>query len=133
MSSPFITISGPIFPDMSGFIPGICPIGLAEGLADGIGMFIPGICPIGLAEGLADGIGMFIFVWGEAAGVGDAEGICMPGIFSVAGVGEGDDAGVGVDDGIGIPCLCCAWADQVQSTAIRVSTHGMKRVANITV
>src|ERR1044071_2317655 len=66
MSSPFITISGSIFPDMSGFIPGICPIGLAEGLADGIGMFIPGIWPIGLAEGLADGIGMFIFVWGEA-------------------------------------------------------------------
>ena len=45
MSLPVITIKGPmsmfIAPDS---IPGICPIGLADGLADGIGMFIPGMC-----------------------------------------------------------------------------------------
>src|ERR1041384_5088745 len=39
-----ITSSGPMFmfiPPM--FIPGICLLGLADGLAEGIGMFIPGM------------------------------------------------------------------------------------------
>jgi len=56
-----------IFPDMSVFIPG---------------MFIPGICPIGLAEGLAEGIGIFIpgmfICCGEALGDGEGMGmLCM--------------------------------------------------------
>ena len=41
MSFSVVTINGPMFivmPPMS--IPGICDIGLADGLADGIGMFI---------------------------------------------------------------------------------------------
>ena len=49
ISFPFITINGPIFmfiPPMS--MPGIWPMGLADGLADGIGMFM---CGCGDAEG----------------------------------------------------------------------------------
>lgn len=49
MSFPFITINGPMFmfiPPMS--MPGIAPIGLGngldEGLADGIGMFMSIFC-----------------------------------------------------------------------------------------
>ena len=54
ISLPDITSNGPMFifmPPIS--IPGIWPIGLAEGFADGIGMFIPGIfiCVCGDALG----------------------------------------------------------------------------------
>ena len=59
MSLPFITINGPMFmfiPPMS--MPGI--IGLADGLADGIGIFVSILCS------------------GEACGFGEADGICMP-------------------------------------------------------
>ena len=101
-----------MFPDMSGFIPGICPIGLAEGLAPGIGIFIPGIficCGEAAGEGLGDaeGIGM-LCMWEVGDGVGDAAGICIPGIVFIEGVGDGEAFGVGVAEGIGIPCLCCA-------------------------
>src|SRR5258706_448512 len=44
MSFPFITINGPIFifiPPVS--MPGVWPMGLADGLAPGIGMFILGM------------------------------------------------------------------------------------------
>lgn len=52
MSSPFITTSGPMFIFMPAmFMPGIAPIGLAEGLAPGIGIFIPGIFICGDAAG----------------------------------------------------------------------------------
>ena len=43
-------------------------------------------------EGLADGIG--IFICGDGPGVGDAVGICIPGI-SFMGLGEGEAFGVG--------------------------------------
>lgn len=73
MSLSVITINGPIFiPPMS----------------------MPGICAIGLGEGLADGIGIFICICGDEAGVGDAAGICIPGM-SFMGLGEGEAFGVG--------------------------------------
>src|SRR6266404_5677862 len=80
MSLPDITINGPMFiepmPDVPS-MPGIAPIGLADGLDDGIGMF------------------MSIFCSGEACGFGDADGICMPGIFiCVCGDAEGDACGI---------------------------------------
>jgi len=84
---------------------------------------MPGIWAIGLADGLAEGIGIFIGICGDAVGVGDAVGIWIPGIcvciwgvgddwgvedgFAICivpSVGEGD--GRGVAAGIGIPCLC---------------------------
>jgi hypothetical protein len=83
ISSPFITSSGPRFM----FIPL---------------MFMPGIWPIGLAIGLAEGIGMFICGVGE----GDGAAICIPGILSIDGVVEGDAFGVGV--GVAAGCRCCA-------------------------
>lgn len=73
ISFPIITINGPVF---------IEPIG------------IPGISDIGLPEGLGDGIGMFI--GGEAEGVGDAAGICIPGVPSIV---PGDELGDGVGAG----------------------------------
>jgi hypothetical protein len=74
MSLPFITSSGPMFM----FIPP---------------MSVPGIRPIGLADGLAEGIGIFIFISGEADGPGEA-GICIPGIFICAcGDDDGDACG----------------------------------------
>src|SRR5690242_17065795 len=80
MSSPFITSSGPIstfVPPM--FMPGIWPIGLGDGLAEGVGIFISGI---------------FICGCGEAVGDGEAAGICIPGIsFILAGLGDGDGVG----------------------------------------
>jgi len=69
-------------------------------------MFVPGICDVRLPAGLADGIGMFICAWGDADGVGDATGICMPGMCMCTGVGDGDafdplaEAG-GTDPGVG--------------------------------
>ena len=67
-------------------------------------MFIPGISP-GLGEAVADGIG--IFICGEGEGV--AVGICMPGIWTWAGVGEGfvmvppvEAGGTGVADADGL-------------------------------
>src|SRR5512138_2779666 len=75
MSSPVITISGPMFilPFMS--MPGISRIGLAEGLAEGIGIF------------------MSIFGFGEACGFGDGVGICIPGMF-ICIFGDGSAAGM---------------------------------------
>src|SRR6266496_3562273 len=78
MSLPFITINGPIFM----FIPL---------------MSMPGIWPMGLADGLAEGIGMFISIFcsGEACGFGEAVGICIPGMFiCVFGDTEGEDCGI---------------------------------------
>jgi hypothetical protein len=59
ISSPFITSSGPMFI----FMPLIS---------------VPGIPAIGLAEGLAEGIG--IFISGDACGLGEAAGIGMLGM-----------------------------------------------------
>src|SRR6267154_5741834 len=43
---------------------------------------VPGMFPIAPGEGLAPGVGMFISIFcGEAFGFGEADGICMPGIF----------------------------------------------------
>src|SRR5688572_19306769 len=55
-----------------------CCAGDACGLADGElpGIGIPGVC-----------------VWGEAAGAGDAVGICMPGVIT-CGLGEGEGLGL---------------------------------------
>src|SRR6266705_2066149 len=94
ISFPFITINGPLFifiPLVS--MPGICPIGLAEGLAEGMGIFISIFW--GDAPGDALGIGMFISILGcgEACGFGDAVGICIPGMFICVG---GDDDGEGL-------------------------------------
>src|SRR5690349_5643292 len=104
ISSSLMTSNGPMsifMPPISIpgiFIPGICPTGLAEGLAEGIGMFI---CS-GEAEGDAEGIGM-LCVCGVGVGVGDPAGICMPGIFGIVGVGEGEAAGVGAGVAAGSP------------------------------
>jgi len=114
-SFPFISISGPRFifiPPIS--IPGIGAIGLAEGLAEGIGMFI---CVCGEARGVgeADGLcipGMSIFISGvgDAGGVGEAVGICKPGMSFIF-FGEAAGEGVGDGDGLGLPCVgCCAEA-----------------------
>src|SRR5262245_2772350 len=75
MSSPFITSNVP----MSIFMPP---------------MFMPGIWPMGLAPGLADGIGIFIF-----PGDGEAAGMFIPGMSACmcgegAGVGDGDIPGI---------------------------------------
>ena len=43
---------------------------------------------------------MFI---GSGEAEGDAEGICMPGMFGIVGVGDGEAAGVGVGVAAGIP------------------------------
>jgi len=77
-------------------IPGICPMGLAEGLADGIGIFIPGIFIWGDACGLgeAEGMGM-LCMCGVGDGVGEAAGICIPGMLGIPGVADGDAFGVG--------------------------------------
>src|ERR1700675_3191139 len=82
MSFPIITISGPIF---------IEPIP---------GMFsMPFIPPLSPGEGLAVGIGIFIFCSGEACGLGEADGICMPGIFiCVWGDAEGEACGICIPD-----------------------------------
>jgi len=99
MSLPFITTSGPMFTSPM-FMPDIWS-GVGDAVAAGIGMFI---CS-GDAFGDAAGIGMFICVCGDAAGVGEAAGICMPGMsFIFAGVGDGDGLGEarGVGEGIGI-------------------------------
>ena len=69
MSSFVITIKAPMFMDP------VC---------------IPGIWPIGLDAGLAEGIGIFISICGDGEGVGDESGIFMLGISSIVrGVGEG--------------------------------------------
>ncbi|HEY3103990.1 MAG TPA: hypothetical protein VGJ69_10370 [Pyrinomonadaceae bacterium] len=43
---------------------------------------------------------MFICISGDRDGVGEADGICLPGIASI-GCGAGVDAGVGDADGVG--------------------------------
>ena len=74
MSFPEITNSDPVF---VGPMPGIPSM-----------PFIPLMSP---GEGLAIGIGMSIFCPGEVCGFGEADGICMPGIFiCVCGEAEGD-------------------------------------------
>ena len=78
MSLPDITSSSPVF---GAPIPGM--------------LSIPFIPPIWPGEGLAIGIGMFIFSPGEACGVGEVAGICMPGIFiCVCGAADGDACGI---------------------------------------
>jgi len=97
ISSPFIT-SGPLF-----MLPPIC---------------VPGIW---FGPGDAAGTGMFIFICGEGDALGDASGICMPGMFcSLRGVG--DDDGDGVGKGIDIGCGCCARAPEAPSNT-KVSTN----------
>lgn len=82
ISLPFMTNRGPIFMEPM-FIPGIGSFGADEGLV----------------AGLAAGIGIFIWLAGDGEA---AAGICIPGMLSVFGVGDGDafDAG----DGVGITC-----------------------------
>ncbi len=69
-------------------------MGLADGLAVGIGMFIS-IFWSGVAFGFGEAVGIcmpgiFICVCGDAAG-----GICIPGIFlSICGDAEGDACGI---------------------------------------
>src|SRR5258708_35467576 len=60
------------------------------------GMFsIPFSPPFAPGEGLAPSIGILIFCWVEDCGFGEAEGICMPGIFiCVCGDDEGDACGI---------------------------------------
>ena len=103
MSSFFITTSGPMFIDPMPFVvsmPGMFSMEPGEGLGDGIGMFIPG---------------MFLGISGEADGVGEAFGFCMPGISVFAGVGEGE--------AFGIVCPgCCADAgDRLKIKIRRIS------------
>ena len=43
---------------------------------------------------------------GDGEGVGEGEGICIPGMLCIGGVGEGDAAREG--DDIGTSCRCCA-------------------------
>src|SRR5882724_3339126 len=78
-----ITNSGPIFIEPIPCLvsmPGMFPIAPGEGLAPGVGIFISIFC--GDAPGDPEGIGMFISIFcGEACGFGEADGICMPGIF----------------------------------------------------
>ena len=75
------------------FIPGIWPIGLPEGFAEGIGIFIPGI---------------FIGCCGDACGFGEADGICIPGIFiCICGDADGD----GVVCGMFIPGMFICWGE----------------------
>ena len=86
-------------------------MGLADGLAVGIGMFMSIFC-CGFWE--ADGIcmpGMFIWLCGEAEG--DACGICIPGIFiCICGDAEGVACGIRIP---GMFCICsgegCGVAD----------------------
>jgi hypothetical protein len=46
-------------------------------------------------DGLAAGIGIFIFCSGEDCGFGEAEGVCMPGMF-ICGCGDDEGEGCGV-------------------------------------
>src|SRR5712691_9730767 len=87
MSPPDITSSSP----MSGeLIPGMPSM-----------PFIPPIAP---GDGLAAGMGIFIFCSGEACGFGEADGICMPGMFiCVCGDAEGDACGIRIP---GMFCIC---------------------------
>jgi hypothetical protein len=97
---------------------------------------IPGIWPIGLAEGLADGMGMFICVDGDCEG--EAAGICPPGIF-ISGVGfggavDGDFGdGIGEDFGAGIfiPGICCDLVCAAHTTSIRLKAETKPTVRNI--
>src|SRR5712692_6974972 len=100
ISSPDITSNGPMFIEA---IPGMPSM-----------PFIPPIAP---GDGLAPGIGMLIFCSGEPCGFGEADGICMPGIFICICGGEeggvadcfGDDKGLA---GIFIPGMFIwIWGD----------------------
>src|ERR1700704_4332398 len=69
------------------------------------GESIPGIpsIPFAAGDGLAAGMGMVIFGSGEGFGLGEAIGICMPGMFiCVCGEGEGKGDGDGDGDAFGI-------------------------------
>jgi len=115
MSSFVITIKGPMFIDP------VC---------------IPDIWPIGLAEGLADGMGMFICVDGDCEG--EAAGICTPGIF-ISGVGFGvavdgdfgDGTGEDFGAGIFIPGICCDRVCAANRTSIRLKAETKLAVLNI--
>lgn len=97
---------------------------------------IPGIWPIGLAEGPADGIGIFICVDGDCEG--EAAGICTPGIF-ISGVGfgvavDGDfGGGTGEDFGAGIfiPGICCDLVCAANTTSIRLKAETKPAALNI--
>lgn len=54
---------------------------------------------------------------GVGEGVGEAAGICIPGMLFIDGVGEGEALGAGDGDGIGIPCRCCARAAETTRVA----------------
>ena len=141
MSFPFMTINGPMFifiPLM--FMPGICPMGLAEGLAPGIGIFIPGIFICGDAadrapgEGEACGIcipGIFICICccGEACGFGEADGICIPGMF--ISIFCGDAEGDGLVWGIFIPGMFCIPGFIVERASDRLRRCFMRCVPDI--
>jgi len=71
-------------------------------------MFIPGIFIWGDVVGDGAGIGMLCI---SGVGEGDGEGICFDGMPCIEGVGVGDARGVGVGEGIGIPCRCCVCTD----------------------
>jgi len=70
---------------------------------------MPGIFCIAPGDGLAPGIGIFISIFGcgEACGFGDADGICIPGMFISIFCGDAD--GDGLVCGIFIPgmFICC--------------------------
>jgi hypothetical protein len=103
-------------------------------------MFISGIWPIELAAGLADGIGMFICIGGEEAGVGEATGICIPGIF-ISGVGFGVAIDSGVGEGTGeafgggifIPGICCGLVCAANTPNTRLKADTKPAVLNISI
>jgi len=80
-----ITINGAMFMSRGSPPPRIGPIGLAVGLAAGIGIFISSIWDEGLGDGLAAGIGMFACVC-AGEGVGDGLG---GGVGEAVGLGPG--------------------------------------------
>src|SRR6266852_2894354 len=89
ISSPDITSNGPMFIEP---IPGMPSM-----------PFIPLIAP---GEGLAPGIGMLIFCSGEPCGFGEADGICMPGIFiCICGDAEGEAAGICIPGMLPMSCF----------------------------
>jgi len=94
MSLPLITISGPML---------MGPIRPMSSIP-----FIPLIAP---GEGLAPGTGMFIssFGCGEACEFGDADGICIPGMFISIFCGDAD--GDGLVCGVFIPGIFTRWGE----------------------
>ena len=56
---------------------------------------MPFIPPIWPGEGLGIGMFMSIFCWGRACEFGDADGVCIPGMF-ICDCGEGEGVAVGI-------------------------------------